>query len=217
LKPKGEGTKLHLLIMRLLWVDSRGNDRFDIYPAEPFSSYTLLEVRSWQAKTADGYDQPHFTIDWENLQATCPQGKTSAPGIPRQTQKGTPTYHFYFSAQDCLACPARPHCTHSKTAGRQITVLPETQLQALQAARQRQKTEAFKQLYQARAGIEGTISQATNALQVRRARYRGLARLHLQHLATATAINFCRAADWLFGLRPETTRTDPFVALARST
>ena len=87
----------------------------------------------------------------------------------------------------------------------------------LQEARQRQETEAFKLLYQARAGIEGTVSQAVNAFGVRRARYRGLERTHLQHLATAAAINFTRAADWLSGLRPETTRIEPFAALALST
>ncbi len=176
----------------------------------------IHEDRSWQARAQGGYDLSCFSLDMENMQATCPQGKTSVRFMQTKRRSGKPKFQFHFSEKDCLACQARPLCTRSKQAGRQLTVLPPAEYQALQAARERQKGESFKQLYQLRAGIEGTISQAVRALSVRRARYRGLARTHLQHLATAAAINFCRAADWLSGLRPETTRVDPFVALVQS-
>ena len=55
--------------------------------------------------------------------------------------------------KDCLACPTWRHCTRSKTDGRQLTVLPEEQYRVLQETRQLQKSEAFKQLYQARAAL----------------------------------------------------------------
>jgi hypothetical protein len=41
---------------------------------------------------------------------------------------------------------------------------PKAQQIALRAARERQQTEKFKELYKRRAGIEGTISQAAFAL-----------------------------------------------------
>ena len=86
--------------------------------------------------------------------------------------------------------------------------------EALQSGRQRQETEDFKELYHRRAGIEGTIGQTANDKGARRARYRGLERTHLQHLATAAAINLERVARWLMGERPEATRISPFAVLA---
>jgi transposase len=103
----------------------------------------------------------------------------------------------------------RQRCTTSPQ-GRQLIFIPEPEFSALQAARQRETTEA----YQKRAGIEGTISQATNALGMRRARYRGLGKVHLQHLMTAAAMNLMRVIDWLSGKKRATTRISAFARLA---
>lgn len=65
-----------------------------------------------------------------------------------------------------------------------------------------------------RLGIEGTISQAVRAYGVRRTRYIGLAKTHLQMVATATAINLSRFGDYLLGARPVTIRTSSFAALS---
>jgi len=70
--------------------------------------------------------------------------------------------------------------------------MPREHFLALQTARERQRTEAFQQLYHKRAGIEGTLSQAVVALAMRRTRYIGLAKTRLQHIATAVAINLSR-------------------------
>jgi transposase len=48
---------------------------------------------------------------------------------------------------------------------------------------------------------------------MRRSRYRGLAKTHLQHLATAAAINVKRAVNWLLGEPLATTRQSHFAAL----
>ena len=48
-----------------------------------------------------------------------------------------------------------------------------------------------------RAGVEGTISQAAFTLEARRARYRGMLKVHLQQIATSTAINLLRVIAWL--------------------
>jgi transposase len=85
---------------------------------------------------------------------------------------------------------------------------------ALQAARERQQTESFKELYKRRAGIEGTISQAAFALGMRRTRYRGLKKTHLHHIATATAINLQRCVDWLWEVPRSKTYKSPFARLA---
>ena len=58
--------------------------------------------------------------------------------------------------------------------------------------RQREQTEQFAKPYAVRAGVEGTMTQGVLACGLRRSRYIGLARTHLQFLMTATAINLER-------------------------
>ncbi|MGO8946062.1 MAG: transposase [Ktedonobacterales bacterium] len=64
-----------------------------------------------------------------------------------------------------------------------------------------------------RAGIEGTLSQGVRRSKLRRSRYIGLARTHLQHLLAATALNLVRAVAWLVKTPRATTRPSRFAAL----
>ena len=77
----------------------------------------------------------------------------------------------------------------------------------------RQTTPAFKTTYAKRSGIEGTISQATDAYELRRARYIGLAKTHLQNTVTAIAINIARVDAWLLHQPWAATRTSKFAQL----
>jgi transposase len=104
-----------------------------------------------------------------------------------------------FDAGICRACPVRQACTWAKDAPRQLTVRPQAHHEAIQAARQRQETAEFKVQYALRAGIESSLSQATRRFDLRRSRYIGLARTHLQQLLTVTAMNVVRVIAWLWG------------------
>ena len=73
---------------------------------------------------------------------------------------------------------------------------------------------AFKEAYARRAGVEGTLSQAVHRAGLRQARYVGLAKTHLQHLATAAALNMVRLGAWWAGTPLVTTRRSAFAALA---
>ena len=94
---------------------------------------------------------------------------------------------------------------------------PQLQHEALQFGRHRQQQPQFKERYKTRAGIEGTISQAVRAFDLRKTRYIGLAKTHLQHLATAAAVNLSRVVAWLSGVPKAKTRRSTFAALAPST
>jgi len=96
---------------------------------------------------------------------------------------------------------------------RTITIRPQAQHEALQAARRRQKTPAFASQYALREGIETTISQGVRAFGIRRSRYVGLTKTHLQHLGIATAINVVRAVAWLNGDEPAPTNISAFQRL----
>ena len=77
-----------------------------------------------------------------------------------------------------------------------------------------ERTSELVSAYARRAGIEGTLSQGVRAFGLRRSRYRGLARTHLQHMATAAAIDLERLAAWFRATPRATTRTSRFAALA---
>ena len=99
---------------------------------------------------------------------------------------------------------------------RGITLLPQLEYETRQKARERQETEAFKKQYALRAGIEGTISQGIRGFGLRQCRYLGLAKSHLQHILTATAMNLVRVFNWLENIPLSPTRYSPFYRLAYS-
>jgi len=169
---------------------------------------------SWQSRAGQGFDHTGFIIDWQARQATCPQGNVSRKWTLKQDRTVSEVIRIQFGKQDCLACPCRSQCTTASTNPRQLVVRPQAQFEAIQAARHRQQTQEFKERYAMRAGIEGTISQGVRAFDLRRSRYIGLAKTHIQHVITATAINFSRLLAWLMGIPLDGTRVSHFAALA---
>ncbi|NJM99273.1 MAG: IS1182 family transposase [Phormidesmis sp. RL_2_1] len=172
---------------------------------------------SWQAKAANGYDLSQFQIDWEKHQVTCPEGKQSKSWTPSKDAWDNPTIRIDFSRPDCRLCPNRDLCTKSKAEPRSLTLRPQAEHQAIQSMRQAQLTEDWKSRYNVRAGIEGTLSQGIRVFGMRRTRYIGLAKTHLQHLLTAAAMNVVRLANWLAGIPHAKTRTSRFAALNPTT
>jgi transposase len=169
---------------------------------------------SWQSQDPQAFDITQFHIDWDAEVVTCPMGQTSRCWYPDHGPRGKPTIQIHFGKQDCLACASRARCTKSSATPRGLTLQPKEQQLALQAARHRQTTPEFKETYALRAGIEGTIGQATDKLEMRRSRYRGLAKTHFQHVATAAAINIKRVLAWLADVPRSKTRMSHFAALA---
>jgi len=105
-------------------------------------------------------------------------------------------------------------CTRAKKSGRQLTVLAPPLYEFIQEQRQRQQEEGFEKRYRKRAGIEGTFSQAVRGHGLRQARYLGLARTHLQNLATAAAINLARLYTWLCGKSRVSSRPSAYLTFA---
>jgi len=148
--------------------------------------------QGWQGQVAGAYTIEHFTVDWERQQVGCPQGKWAASWHARVKQDGSPYIAAAFRRQDCHACPARPLCTQAQQQGRQVRLPPQAQYEALTAARAWHASVEGSERSQQRAGVEGTLSQGVRALGLRRTRYRGLPKTHVQHIATAAAINLDR-------------------------
>ena len=85
--------------------------------------------------------------------------------------------------------------------------------ETLVAARTAAKDPAFIAERKRRAGIEGTLSKAVRTNGLRRSRYIGVAKTHLQQVLTAAAINLGRIADWIAENKPAQTRKSAFVRL----
>ena len=169
---------------------------------------------SWQGKVEGGPTIDRFDIGWDEQRVRCPQGKLSSAWSPQLDQAGTSYISVWFRRADCGPCPARPSCTRGKHQARHLKLQPQAEHEALKAARERLATKEGWRRYARRAGIEGTLSQGVRAFGLRRARYRGLAKTHLQHVATAAAINLARVGDWFRTVPRAATRTSRFAALA---
>jgi transposase len=168
---------------------------------------------AWQAKVEGGHTSDRFEIDWDEERARCPRGKSSSGWGRRVDRDGAAYVSVWFREADCAACAARPLCTRTGKA-RQLRLQPRAEYEALTAARGRLATKEGRRAYARRAGIEGTLSQGVRAFGLRRSRYRGLARTHLQHVATAAAIDLQRLAAWFGAVPRAATRTSRFAALA---
>lgn len=144
-----------------------------------------------------------FRIDWEAGVATCPAGATSRPMKP--DKRGLVT--FAFSRRDCRPCDIRDKCTLAKVdTPRRVTVHPEPIHEARMAAHAAQDSDRWRTTYKARAGIEATISQAVRGPDLRHARYRGLAKTHVQNVMTGMAINLTRLGAWFLQPEPDARR-----------
>jgi len=164
----------------------------------------------WQAREGAGFAAQDFAVDWEARRARCPGGKESVYWKERPRPSGTDIL-VKFAASDCRGCDYQPQCTHAQR-GRSLCLLPEPRHQALAAARERTAREGFAE-QAPRAGVEGTHSQAQRVCGLEQSRYLGLAKTHLQHLATAAGLNLLRVGRWLLGTPKARTRHTAFTRL----
>ncbi len=172
----------------------------------------MLLDTSRQARAGTGLHAAAFTIDWDRKQVTCPQGQRNASWSPA-TQRGTEAIVVKFAASTCGPCPARDQCTTAARGGRQLTLKPRALHETLQANRAEQDTTAWQARYAIRAGVEGTMHQAIAVTGTRNARYKGLAKTHLEHVYSAVALNLIRLDAWWNGHPLDRRRTSHLARL----
>jgi transposase len=197
-------------------VDKGYTDSQVLVESQRTSGVTLIgpiaDDPSWQARAGTGFDKSQLLVDWDRKVVTCPMGKQSISWLPN-TYKNGMTWEVRFARKDCTPCPRRAQCTRAKQEPRLLGLQEREPYEALQAARQRQTTEAFQRQYAPRAGIESAHAQGIRRRGLRQSRDSGLAKTHVQHLATAAALNFVRLGEWLAGTPWAKTRCSPFAAL----
>ncbi|UKY48570.1 transposase [Streptomyces inhibens] len=87
-----------------------------------------------------------------------------------------------------------PHPVHQLQRERPERGLPPRELRDLQV-RAEQQTPDWRTRYAVRSGVEGTVNEFAHGHGMRRCRYRGQPKAHLQHVLTAIAVNIERLSD----------------------
>jgi transposase len=126
--------------------------------------------RGWQTQDGSGDELRHFAIDWEARVVPCPPGQRRIRWSVTHTARQRTMIHGDFARAACTACPVRDSCTRATTVPRTLTLQPQAEHEAIQAARQRQERQEFATQYARRAGIEGTLSQGVRVCGLRAAR-----------------------------------------------
>ncbi|MFE4335194.1 IS1182 family transposase [Streptomyces sp. NPDC056831] len=155
-----------------------------------------------QHRRGEGFGRDDFLIDYDRQQVTCPQGQVSAGWHgPYLTSSPTaaPLIVARFTKSQCRPCPARAQCTSTADSARTVG-FPPRELRDLQLrVRTEQQTPEWKARYAVRSGVEGTVNEFAHGHGMRRCRYRGQEKAHIQHVLTAIAVNIER----LSGLPPD--------------
>jgi len=157
-------------------------------PAQPSASRAGLEKQ---------YRIEAFDISITERKAVCPDGKTSTNCSKLTEDKsGKITYRFEFGRQ-CQDCAHKAGCVPSAQAHR--TILVGAHHEALQQRRRDQQSEEFQLQMHQRNAIEGTISELVRGHGLRRAHYKGFAKVDLQNQLIAAACNIKRWFRKLLG------------------
>jgi hypothetical protein len=134
-------------------------------------------------------DKSAFSIDDQAQTATCPKGQTVPASNIQTDPHGRTACTFVFDRNVCETCPLFTRCVHSQTTGRTVTTSFYEAF--LRAARQRQQTDEFKQLYRLRPRIEGKQAELVSH-GLRKTRYVVKSKRRLQRLWLASAVNLQR-------------------------
>lgn len=132
-----------------------------------------------------------FDVDLAARTAVCPAGTPSTQcSRLEEAITGKVSHRFEWNNKICGACPRRSECVSPSQRHRTLVVGEHHDF--LQARRKEMNTEAFKKEMHRRNGIEGTQSELIRAYGLRKARYRGLAKVRLQNHMIGAACNFVR-------------------------
>lgn len=133
-----------------------------------------------------GLDKSAFRYDAEKDVYHCPGGQTLRR---RRTHKKDRKASYSCEPELCQACPLRAQCVSAKSPGaaRQVTRFDTPYAEKAQAVCQ---SRLGKRLLKKRQTcMEGTFGEGKNWHGLQRARWRGLMKMQIQALLTATVLN----------------------------
>ncbi len=129
-----------------------------------------------------------FTVDDRGWIVSCPRGIT-----PDRMKKNKGSYSAAFAVDACRDCPMLKKCPVSKGKKAYYYRYKEKDL-SLASRVQYEKTEAFKEKYRFRAGVEATMSEFDRRTGVKHLRVRGMKAVRFAAMMKAVGINILRAS-----------------------
>lgn len=132
-----------------------------------------------------------FTLSENGAVTACPVGHA-----PKQMKKKKNRLVAIFTSERCNDCPKKESCPVKD--GKQARYLRYDD-RAARLARRRalERTDAFREKYRYRAGVEATMSEFDRRTGVKHLRVRGMKAVRFSVFLKATGLNILRAATFL--------------------
>jgi hypothetical protein len=138
-------------------------------------------------KENDGITLSDFALNEQGDVVSCPQGQ-----VPIKTKKKKTRHMVAFHSHHCSSCPFQEACPAKK--GTKYHYLRYTDKEMRLAQRRAyEQTEAFKDRYRWRSGIEATMSEYDRRTGVKHLRVRGFKAVRFSATLKAVAVNIFRA------------------------
>lgn len=131
---------------------------------------------------------------------SCPMGQT--PQQTKSGKKGGKIVHFDKSL--CDTCPRQSDCP-VKRVKQSATISYDAKALRLARRRAKEKTEAFREAYRYRAGIEGTMSDLDRLTGIKHLRVRGMTPVRVAATLKATGLNILRSSAFRIRKRRRST------------
>jgi len=200
--------KAALPVVEQIWESTGQPKPSELYVDAGYTSGAELARAEAEGRKLKGPEQPPptkegrvsselFDVSVEKRRAVCPAGQTSTNCSRIEERPGKVIYRFEWNNALCGACEKRTRCLGKGQRHRTLVVGEHHDW--VQARRQEQKTDAFREDMHHRNGIEGTISELVRGYGMGRCRYRGLAKTRLQNWFIGAACNikrWCRRCSW---------------------
>ena len=128
-----------------------------------------------------------FTFGNQGQVIRCAQGQT-----PLKVKKHKDRHSAVFSAEHCASCPFLSQC-NVKQGKKHFYLNYDDKAQRCAQRRAHEQTDAFKDRYRWRSGVEATMSEYNRRTGVKQLRVRGLPAVRFCAVLKAVAINILRA------------------------
>jgi len=145
-------------------------------------------AKSSKGKEESSISLSDFRVSEKGDILSCPQGHA-----PLRAKRKKGRHSVAFDSQHCSSCPSQGNCPVKQ--GKKNHYLRYTDKEMRLAIRRAyEQTEAFKERYRWRSGIEATISEYDRRTGVKRLRVRGFKAVKFCATLKAIAVNIFRAA-----------------------
>ena len=128
-------------------------------------------------------------IDSQHAELTCPAGQSTQQRSRTRHDTG---YRYQFKSSQCGACPLRNACLTTPTSPRGRVVIKNDYQAEYERVAAKAQTAEYQQTRQTHPKVERKLGELVNHHQARRARFRGLAKVLVQAVLTALAVNVKR-------------------------